>query len=310
MSESVIITGGSGLIGRALTEQLLRLRYDVVILTRNPSRVGVKRNGALRFVLWDGSSPQGWLKYVEGAYGIVNLAGHGIASGRWNSEEKRRILDSRMRAGGAVHDAVKLAIRRPRVVVQASAIGFYGNGGDDLLDESSPRGSEFLSEVAEQWEGTTAPVERLGVRHVVIRTALVLGRGAEFIRRISLPFKLGVGGPQGSGLQWVSWIHVEDEALAICFLLGRSDLGGVFNLSSPEPVRNEEFSKAIGRALHRPCWLQIPAFVLELGLGEMAKELILSSKRVMPKRLLDAGFVFRHPDIDAAVLDVVSSGKE
>jgi uncharacterized protein (TIGR01777 family) len=304
MSRRVIITGGTGLIGRALTTRLLEAGFEVAVLTRGESAERRWNGRPARFVHWNAKDSNGWLEAADGAYGIVNLAGYGIASGRWRPHVKRTILESRLQAGRAVCEAVRLSDRKPEVVVQASAIGYYGSRGEDQLDESSAKGRGFLADVAKLWEESTAEVESLGTRRAVVRTALVLARDAEFIRRISLPFKLFVGGPQGGSRLWVSWIHLDDEARAITFLLERSDLSGTFNLASPNPVRNGELARALGRAIRRPALFGTPAFLLRVALGEMADELLLASQRVIPKRLLDAGFDFAHADVGAAFEEI------
>lgn len=304
MSKTVLITGGTGLIGRALTVRLVDAGFDVAILTRGESGRGPLSGRAVRFVHWNARDAEGWLTEADGAYGIVNLAGYGIASGRWSGEVKRRILESRVRAGGAVSEAVRLVDRKPEIVIQASAIGFYGDRDEESLDESSIRGRGFLADVTQQWEESTEEVESFGVRRAIIRTSLVLAREAEFVRRISLPFRLFVGGPQGSGRQWVSWIHLRDETRAITFLIENSGLAGVFNLVSPNPLRNKEFTRAIGRALRRPALLGTPALILRAVFGEMADGLLLASQRVAPKRLLESGFTFIFPDIYSTLEDV------
>ena len=307
MPKTVLITGGTGLIGRALTARLQEDGYDVAILTRRESGQGMLDGRPVRFVHWTAKDAAGWLEEAQGAYGIVNLAGSSIASGRWSAPVKKRILESRLLAGKAVSEAVRLSGSRPEVVVQASAIGFYGSRGDDELDESSSRGRGFLADVTKLWEESTIEVETLGVRRVIVRTALVLAREAELIRRISLPFKLFVGGPQGSGRQWMSWIHLQDEAGAIAFLLGREDLSGIFNLAAPEPVRNSDFYRELGRVMRRPSILRTPSFLLRAALGEMADELLLTSQRVMPKRLLEHGFSFLYPDLSSALKEIIGT---
>ncbi len=300
MAKRIVVTGGTGFIGRALTKRLLERGYEVVVLSRNPARVPELFGGAARGGPWDGPSSERWLSFADGAFGIVNLAGDNIAGGRWNADKKRRILESRLEAGAAVLEAATRVSRKPAVVVQGSAVGYYGSRGDELLDELSARGAGFLSDVCASWEQSTAAVAALGVRHVVIRTAPVLGARGGFLDRVVPVFRRYLGGVIGTGTEWMSWIHLEDEAEAIVFLLERSDLGGVFNLSSPKAVRSRDFYRALARALHRPAALRIPRFALRALLGEVADELILAGQRVVPRRLLDAGFRFRYPELEAA----------
>jgi uncharacterized protein (TIGR01777 family) len=307
MAARIVITGGTGFIGRVLTGRLTAKGYEVVVLTRSPDRVAGSLGEGVIAARWDGKSAEGWAEHADGAYGIVNLAGANIASGKWTPGIKRRILESRLDAGKAVSDAVESAARKPRVVVQASAIGYYGDSGEDIVDESFSSGSGFLADVAGRWEETTSGVGAEVVRHIVIRTAVVLGRGG-FLSKVTPPFKMFVGGPLGGGRQWISWIHIADETGAICFLLEREDLSGAFNLAAPTPERNADFYRALGRVLGRPAWIRTPAFALRLALGEMADELILPSQRVLPRRLVEAGYRFEFPDLGSALSDVFGPG--
>lgn len=304
MPGRVIVTGGTGFIGRELCARLLAAGFDVVVLSRRPEAVAGLLGGRVTGARWDGRSAYGWAHYVDGAHGIVNLAGAGIAAGRWNRTVKERIVRSRLDAGRAVSEAVERAAKKPRIVVQASAVGYYGDSGDDELVESTAPGAGFLADVAQRWERSTEQVRTLGVRHVVVRTALVLGRGGGLLPRVLLPFKLFIGGPMGSGTQWVSWIHRRDEAEAIRFLLERDDLDGAFNLAAPDSMRNADFFGALARAAGRPSWLPVPAFALRMLLGEMADELILPSQRVLPAGLLSAGFRFLYPDLASALREI------
>lgn len=279
--------------------------YDVVVLSRDPARAALLPKG-VKVARWDGRSTGEWTKYVEGAGGIVNLAGENIAAGRWTESRKRKVLESRLRAGRAVTEAVRRADKKPKVVVQASAIGYYGDRGDEILSESSGPGEGYLAEVAVRWENATADVAAMGVRYVVIRTGVVLGLEGGFLPHFLLPFKFFSGGHQGSGKQWISWIHIRDEVGAIRFLLERVDLSGVFNLVAPSPVRSREFFKTLGEVMGRPSWLHIPGFVLRLAFGEMARELLLSGQRVMPERLLSAGYEFQFSRLRGALKDLFS----
>jgi uncharacterized protein (TIGR01777 family) len=295
MSQTVIISGATGFIGTILVKKLVARNYHVVVLSRNPGKAAAFNSSQVKVVAWDGRSANGWGHYVDGAYGIINLAGENIAAGRWTPARKTAILQSRLAAGRAIVEAVTLSARKPRVVIQASGIGYYGNRGDTVLDETSSSGTGFLSDVAIQWEKSTEPVEALGVRRAIIRTGIVLGRGGGFLSRVLLPFKLFMGGCMGSGRQWLSWVHMEDEVSAICFLLEQDAAQGAFNLSSPQPLNAKDFFAEVGRALGRPSWLPVPGFVMHLALGEMADELILSGQRALPARLLQAGYAFHYP---------------
>ena len=234
----------------------------------------------------------------------INLAGENIGSGSWTPEKKREILQSRIRVGKAVTDAIRIANDRPGVLIQASAIGFYGDRADEVLTESSAAGSGFLAEVTRAWELSSAEVENIGVRRVIIRTSPVLHPGGGSLPQMMRPFKYFVGGVIGSGRNWFSWIHLDDETGAIKFLLNKSDARGIFNLAVPAPVLMKDFFKALASRMNRPSWLKVPSVVMKGLLGEKADELIFSSKRVMPESLIKAGYLFRFPDIEAALNDL------
>jgi hypothetical protein len=305
MSKRIIISGATGFIGRALCRELIEKGYDVVVLSRNPVKGTTLLSKSLQVVSWDARTAEGWMQYAEGAHGIINLAGENIASGRWTQERKQKILESRLAAGKAIVEAVTRVGHKPRVVIQASGIGYYGSRGDELLKETSSAGQGFLADVATQWEQTTSTVESLGVRQIIIRTGIVLGRDGGFLVRVLLPFKLFMGGYMGSGRQWLSWIHITDEVGAICFLLEKEALTGAFNLCAPHPLAAKEFFHVVGAVMGRPSWLPVPGFMLRLMLGEMAEELILSGQRAVPERLLGTGYEFRYPAAEAALRELL-----
>ena len=275
-------------------------------LSRNPKRGGESLPPQVKIVNWDARTAEGWADLADGAYAIINLAGENIGSGRWTERKKRMILESRLTAGKAVIEAVEKLENKPKVVIQASGIGYYGDRGDEVLDEFSSPDSGFLTEVAKRWEESTKKVESFGVRHVIIRTGVVLGAGGGFLSRVLLPFRLFVGGRLGSGKQWIPWIHIDDEVGVIVFLMEKEKLQGVFNLTAPNPLTSEEFFRFLGKAMRRPSWLPVPNFVLRLLLGEMAQELILSGQRAMPKRLLDSGYDFLYPYAESALRQILT----
>ncbi|MHC1789231.1 TIGR01777 family oxidoreductase [Solidesulfovibrio sp.] len=299
----VVIMGGSGFIGRALTRSLIRDGHEVVV----PSRSGAIRPaaGGVVFAPFDGKSGQALATQLEGAQALVNLAGENIASGYWTEARKGRILESRVAAGRAVMDALGRVAAKPAVLVQGSATGYYGDRGEAPTDEDAPRGAGFLAGVADGWEASTAGAQALGVRRVVIRTAVVLGRGGGALGRMLTPYRFFLGGPLGSGRQYFPWIHLEDEVRAIRFLLEREEASGPFNLAAPEAVTQDGLAAAIGKALSRPALLRAPAAVLRLVLGEMAQELFLNGARILPRRLTELGFAFRFPTLAAALADIL-----
>jgi uncharacterized protein (TIGR01777 family) len=299
----VIVSGGSGLIGRALVAGLAADGHQATVLSRNPDRLrdlpaGVTAAG------WDARSAEALTPLVAGADAVVHLAGEGIAAGRWSAERKRRIRDSRVTSSAAVAAAIVAAEPRPAVLLQASAVGFYGSRGDEQLTEESTSGEDFLAEICRQWEAASAAVEEHGVRRAVLRTGVVLSRHGGALPKMLLPFRLFAGGPAGSGRQYMPWIHLADEVGAIRFLLDTPATAGPFNLTAPAPVTNRQFSTVLGRVLGRPSFMPAPAFALKLALGEMSK-IVLEGQRALPHRLEEAGYRFRFPDLEAALRDLL-----
>lgn len=302
--DRIIVTGATGFIGRSLCFLLAEEGYEVVALTRSVKRGKAVFGSQAVPAEWDGKSARGWVDFADGALAIVNLAGENIASGRWTPPKKQSILQSRLDAGRAVVEAVQAVPRKPRVVIQASAVGYYGSGADEVRDENSPPGKGFLTEVTKQWELSTQAVETLGVRRLVIRSGVVLGQEGGALLQLVKPFRFFTGGPLGSGKQWFSWIHLKDEVRAILFLL-QTDVQGVFNLTAPRPIIQKDFAHLLGKAIGKPSWLPAPSFILRLVLGEMADQMLLVSQRVTPKRLLEAGYRFLYPDAELALKDIV-----
>ncbi|MFL6262525.1 MAG: TIGR01777 family oxidoreductase [Thermoanaerobaculia bacterium] len=289
----IVITGGSGLIGSAVAREMGSAGHEVVVLTRNTSRMGPLPPNT-RATQWDGKTPGDWAKLLDGDTAIVHLAGDPIAEGRWTEEKKRRIRASRVESGRAVLEAVRQAKVKPRALLQGSAVGYYGDGGDEVLTEPAPPGDDFLARVCVEWEASTAEVAALGVRRPVLRTGIVLSREGGALPRMALPFRLLAGGPLGNGRQWLPWIHEADEVGAIRFLIEREDADGPFNLTAPGPLTSRDFSRALGQVLHRPSFAPAPGLALRVLLGEMA-DALLHGQRAVPQRLLDLGYVFRYP---------------
>jgi len=298
----VVITGGSGLIGSEVARDLGSAGHEVVILTRDPTKAALPPN--TRAVQWDGKTASGWSSLLDGDTGILHLAGESIAAGRWSEVKKRRIRESRVESGQAVLAAIRQATEKPRVLLQGSAVGYYGPCGDEVVTESHPPGRDFLAEVCVEWEGSTAEAESLGVRRAQLRTGIVLSRKGGALPRMALPFRVMAGGPLGNGRQWFPWIHIADEVAAIRFLLEREDARGPFNLSAPHPLTNRQFSSALGRALRRPSLAPAPGFALRLALGEMA-DMLLHGQRAVPHRLLELGYAFRYPEALPALRSVL-----
>jgi len=295
----VLIAGGIGLIGSALTRSLLKDGHQVTILTRNPAALDRAPQGA-EMVGWDGKTSDSWGEVMGQMDAVVNLAGENIGSGRWTKNKKKRIRQSRIDSGAALCRAMERSLKRPLVVIQASAIGYYGSMDDRELDEFYPAGNGFLPGVAKEWEASTQPVEYMGVRRVVIRIGVVLDKKKGAFPLLLLPIRLFVGGAIGGGTQWISWIHLEDVVRAIRYLIEDGHASGVYNLAAPEPLTNRAFGKIIAGMLHRPFWLPIPTFAMKLVLGEMSA-LILESQRVSSRKLINLGFKFEYPTLKEAV---------
>lgn len=299
----VVITGGTGLIGRALATDLAASGRDVIVLSRSPERATDLPAG-VRAVRWDGRTAQGWGHLVGGAEAVVNLAGENLAAGRWTAARRARIRESRLHAGAAVVEAIRAADEKPRLLIQASAVGYYGPRGDEELAETAPPGNDFLARLCLEWEASTAAVEGLGVRRASIRSGLVLSAHGGALPRLLLPFRFFAGGRLGTGRQWYPWIHLADEVAAIRFLIEAEGVDGPINLTAPRPVTNAALSATIGRVLGRPALLPTPGFALRLALGDMAT-VVLDGQRAVPARLLALGFRFRFTEIEAALRDLL-----
>jgi hypothetical protein len=302
---TIVISGGTGFIGRAVISSLLENGYEVAVLTRDPARAADLFGHGVKAAGWDGRTSEGWLDLASGARAIINLAGENIGAGRWTKKRKQAIVESRLNAGKAVMDAVRRASAKPKVLIQASAVGYYGSRADEVLDESASAGQGFLAGLVQYWENSTSAAESFGLRRVVIRSGLVLDARGGVLPRMLKPFRLFAGGPLGSGRQWLSWIHLQDEVAAIRFLLEREDLSGVFNLSTPGPLIMNEFARILGRGMRRPAVFRVPAFLLRLLYGDMAEETLLSGQRVEPQALLRAGFQFLYPRLEDALRDIL-----
>jgi len=301
----VVITGATGFIGTALCRELHK-DYEVIALSRDANRAAGSVGEWAKVVEWDGRTTGSWFKQANGAFAIINLAGENIASGRWNESKKAGILLSRQDCSRAVLEVIKQVNKKPAVVIQASAIGYYGPRRDEQLDETSTPGKGFLSDVCRRMESFAEKFEGLGVRCVVIRTGIVLGPGGGAFTRLVKPFRFFLGGHLGSGRQWFSWIHIDDEVAAIKFLLENEQLKGAFNLTAPEPVTTKKFCKILGKVLHRPALLKVPGFAARLMFGEMAHEMLLSGQKVLPKRLLNTSFDFKYTNVEQALNDITS----
>ncbi len=298
---NVLITGGSGLIGRALTRSLLGDGHKVWVLTRSPDRA-VLPLGATA-VRWDGRTPEGWGPLVNEMDGIVNLAGKNTSVWPWTKARKQEFWNSRVWAGQAITEAVRAAHKKPQALIQQSGVNHYGLRGEGDGIESTPAGDDYLARLTVAWEFSSQPVEEMGVRRVVTRSAVVLARENIIMKLMELPIRLFVGGRLGTGKQYLPWIHMADEVGAIRFFLESERARGTFNLVAPESSTNDAFLRTLARTLKRPYWFHLPAFMLSLPLGEMSV-LILEGRKIVPQRLTEAGFQFRFPTLSDALLNL------
>jgi hypothetical protein len=297
----VFMTGGTGFVGSFLSRELALQGHEVTILTRQKSPPAPAHPG-IGYVTGDPTSEGGWMAKVPGHDWIINLAGASIF-GYWTEKKKKEIYDSRILTTRnlvkAITDGDGL-----QVLCSTSAPGYYGDRGEETLTEDSPSGDDFLGRVAKDWEEEALKAQNLGIRVVITRFGIVLGKDGGILGQLAPLFKAFVGGPVGSGKQWFSWIHRMDQVRAYLFLFDHPEISGPVNFTAPNPVRNWDFAKALGRALGRPSFMVAPAFMMRLALGEMA-EVVLTGQKVIPKKLLDAGFEFQFPTIEAALNDLL-----
>jgi len=290
----VLITGASGLIGTALQRSFAEKGYEMLLTTRNEP-------ADEQHVQWTAEDGFAEPEKLEGIDAVVHLAGETVSGLRWTDEKKKAIRDSRVLGTRNVVDTISKLKQKPKVLVAASAIGFYGERGDEEVTESSAAGDNFLAEVGKAWEAESRRAEDAGIRTVLLRTGIVLSKDGGALGTMLTPFKLGVGGVVGSGKQWMSWISLDDEIAVINFAIENENLRGAINAVSPNPVTNEDFTKTLGEVLYRPTFLPLPEFAVSMIFGEMGDALLLASTKVLPKRLEDAGFEFTYPELKPAI---------
>ena len=284
-----MVSRGTGFLGETLVRRLLQRGAEVLVLSRDPSKVRAGRG-----IPWSAVSEAGTADV------IVNLAGENVGAGRWTAERKRNILNSRVEATTALVSAIRRAREKPRTFISASAVGFYGVRGDEILDERSENGAGFLADVTREWEEAARRVEGVA-RVVILRFGVVLAKDGGPLKKMLLPFYFGAGGPIGSGKQWMSWVDREDVLRAIDWAIDNPQVRGIYNITAPEPVRNRDFAQALGRSVHRPSFMPTPAFALRAMFGEMANEILLGGQRVVPSRATQEGFTFNYPTLDASL---------
>lgn len=290
----IAITGASGFIGSLLADHLWNQRHHLLLLSRNPPReTDVTKQ---EWVAWNPSTKGGWEQALDGVDGIFNLAGEPIAAKRWTDAQKETIKSSRVQSTRALVNAIAIAKDKPKFLINASAVGYYGARGDETITEDTGPGNDYLSRVCVAWEEEARKAEAYGVRVVLVRTGIVLDKGKGALAKMVPPFKFFAGGPLGSGNQWMPWIHIEDEIGLLLFLMGNRNARGPFNATAPNPVTMAEFGKTLGNVLNRPSWATVPAGVLTLLVGEMA-EMLLNGQRAVPQAALKLGYEFKYPTL-------------
>ncbi|HXV80904.1 MAG TPA: TIGR01777 family oxidoreductase [Candidatus Binatia bacterium] len=294
----LVIAGASGFIGSVLVQRLGQRGDALVLLSRKPRSSTAAPN--TKWLVWEPGKSGGWEESIDGADGIVNLAGAGIADKRWTERQKEIIRSSRIDSSRALVRAIAKAKTKPQFLINASAVGYYGSRGDETLTEESAPGKDYLAEVCVAWETEAKRAQDQGVRVALVRTGIVLGKGKGALAKMVTPFKFFAGGPLGSGKQWMPWIHIEDEVGLILFLIDNAKAQGSFNATAPNPVTMEEFCKALGQVLNRPSWATVPESVLALLLGEMA-DMVLGGQRALPKAAETLGYKFKHPTVTEAL---------
>lgn len=302
----ILFAGGTGFIGAGLTQRLLGAGHQVCVLTRNAESARKRVPRSVQVAEWDGRTVGDWEHHLSTADAVINFAGEPIAAKRWTSVQKELIIGSRVSAARALVQAMGQPKKTPSVLINASAVGYYGHVADGDVTETHPAGSGFLSTTCVEWEREALAAESLGVRVVVLRIAVVLGEQGGALEKLLLPFRLFVGGPVGTGSQWFPWVHRDDMIGASMYALHNKELSGPVNVVAPQPVTMRQFCSALGRALHRPSWVPVPPFLLRLALGEMS-ETILTGQRVVPRVLTDSGYLFQYPHLLPALADIVGT---
>jgi uncharacterized protein len=300
-SMKITVLGGTGFIGKILMKNLVQEGHKVVLLSRNPLNIS---KADIEAAKWDADHIDAWIKYIDGADAIINLSGEPIGSKRWTQKQKDKIIDSRLKTTRAIVSAISKSKSKPKLLINASAVGYYGNVESGEVTELSDSGAGFLSDVCKKWETGAKEAEKYGVRVVLVRLGIVLEKDGGALKKMLLPFKLFIGGPLGSGKQWLPWVHRDDLVGSMLFILKNQNISGVVNITSPNPVRMKEFSRELGKILKRPSMFPVPAFVLKILLGEMS-EMILTGQKAIPQKLIEAGYKFKFPELKSALKEIL-----
>jgi uncharacterized protein len=305
----IAITGATGFVGSRLVARLHQEGHNILVLTRNPASAQrvfpPEAFPHVEIMAYTPTVSGAWQDQIAGCDAVVNLAGEPIAEGRWTPEQKQKILNSRQLGTQKIVEAIAKADPKPAVLINASAIGYYGTSETSTFDETSASGNDFLAQVCQAWEAEAQKVKDAGVRLVILRFGIVLGNGGALGKMIT-PFKLFAGGPIGTGRQWLSWIHLDDLVKLITTALTKPEMQGIYNATAPHPVRMAEFTENLGEVLQRPSWLPVPGFALEALLGDSAM-IVLEGQEVIPQRTLATGFEYEYPDLRPALAQIVQS---
>jgi uncharacterized protein (TIGR01777 family) len=298
----IVVTGATGFIGRRLIDEFVRDGDQIVALTRG---AGANLPAGVRPISWDGRTAGSWDREIDGADAVVNLAGEPFGGRRWNAAQKEVIISSRVDATRAIVDAIARAQRKPSVLVNASAVGIYGEHPEGVITEDSARGTGFVAETCGRWEDEASRATTVGVRLATMRLGIVLGEGGGALQRMLLPYRLFIGGPLGPGTQWFPWIHLDDVVGAIRHVIATIGLQGPVNVSAPNPVTMNQFARELGEVLHRPALFRVPAFALRIAVGEMAIA-VLSGQQMIPRKLLTFGYKFRYSNVNEALGNILT----
>ena len=302
--KKIIITGATGSIGRRLVEKLVARGDEVIIFTRNIEKAKREMPGAVKYVKWDYQKPEEWKERINGVDVVIHLAGANLSSKRWNEEFKKLAYDSRVVSTRNLVEAISSVEKKPKAFICASAVGYYGNKYDEVLNEESTPGDDYMASLCKDWEAEAAKVEQYGVRRISVRTGLVLSKDEGVLKQLYLPFKFFVGGPLGNGRQWFPWIHIDDIVGIYLQAIDNADLNDAINAASPGIVRMKEFARTFGKVLHRPSLLNIPKFAMKIVAGEVAEYAVMS-QRISVDKLLNAGYKFNFEKLEEALRDIL-----